>query len=534
MKPLHVSDPAHLGPHRILARIGAGGMGQVYLGRSPGGRLLAVKVVHDDFAESAEADEVLARFRREVETVGRVRSAYTAALVDCDVENRPYWLATEYVPGPTLAAAVQSQGPGGLPERFVPLLFAALAEGLADVHARGVSHRDLKPQNIILSADGPRLIDFGIAHASDRTALTRVGQTVGSLGYTAPEVMTDGLVGPAADVFALGATMAYAVTGRGPFGENAAGVVYRSLNGEIDLVGVEEGLAGLITACVAVEPGERPDPGEIIRRCDVRTALTDHPVYRQLVGDAPRVAATVLEATSGLSELPVGDGKVSAQEAVTVAAAPRTLLAPPDLLAATAPVPAPEPPRGRGVALASAALAALVTVVGLVFLVLLPGGSADLEAGAEPESPATGAQPSADSVAESPEEPAGPQGQITGMADKCVHVANSDTENGAVLQLWTCNSTDAQRWTVLGDGRLQALGKCMDVEWSGVGNGTPIRLWECNGSTAQQWESQEDGTLKNPGSGRCLDLTDWKTENGTPLILFDCNATANQIWRLPG
>ncbi|MFJ7997597.1 ricin-type beta-trefoil lectin domain protein [Streptomyces sp. NPDC096310] len=520
MKKLRTTDPTNLGPHTILGRIGAGGMGQVYLGRSPGGRLLAMKVVRDDFAESAD---VLARFRREVETVGRVRSAYTAALVDCEIDARPYWLATEYVPGPTLGAAVQSQRPGGLPARFCLLLLAALAEALADVHARGVSHRDLKPQNVILSADGPRLIDFGIARTTDQTALTQLGQTVGSLGYTAPEVMADNQVGPAADVFALGATLAYVATGRGPFGENAAGVVYRTLHGEIDLDGVDPVLAELITACVEVNPERRPDPAEIIRRCDVRSALTDDPVYRQLVTDPH--SATPMVVDGGAPGQVSPDAPRYPHEAATVAAAPRTLLAPPP--------PAPAPPAGnagRRAALVSAGIAALVAVVGAVLLVVQPGwgenDSTDL-AGPAPSSPV----PSA--VELTPEAPAEPEGAVTGMASKCLHVANSDTENGAVLQLWTCNDTDAQHWKVLGGGALQALGKCMDVEWSGTENNTPIRLWDCNGSAAQQWESQGDGTLRNVGSGRCLDLTDGVTENGTPLILFDCHATENQIWRLP-
>ncbi|MFE3600326.1 ricin-type beta-trefoil lectin domain protein [Streptomyces sp. NPDC059142] len=521
MKKLRTTDPTKLGPHTVLGRIGAGGMGQVYLGRSPGGRLLALKVVRDDFAESAD---VLARFRREVETVGRVRSAYTAALVDCEVDARPYWLATEYVPGPTLGAAVQSQRPGGLPDRFCLLLLAALAEALADVHARGVSHRDLKPQNIILSADGPRLIDFGIARTADQTALTQLGQTVGSLGYTAPEVMADNSVGPAADVFALGATLAYVATGRGPFGENAAGVVYRTLHGEIDLDGVDPVLAELITACVAVDPARRPDPAEIIRRCDVRTALTDDPVYRQLVSDPQSATPTVVDGgAEGLG--PSGAPGSDPHEALTVAAAPRTLIAP------QPPAPAPPAaPAGRRAALVSAGVATVVAVVGAVLLVVQPNwgesDSTDL-AGPTP----TSAAPSP--VELTPEKPADPEGAVTGMASKCLHVANSDTENGAVLQLWTCNDTDAQRWKVVEGGSLQALGKCMDVEWSGTENNTPIRLWDCNGSAAQQWESQGDGTLRNLGSGRCLDLTDGVTENGTPLILFDCHGSENQVWRLP-
>ncbi|MFE2938881.1 ricin-type beta-trefoil lectin domain protein [Streptomyces sp. NPDC059255] len=534
MNQLRTTDPTKLGHHTILARIGAGGMGQVYLGRSPGGRLLAIKVVRDDFADSAD---IMTRFRREVETVGRVRSAYTAALVEAEVDARPYWLATEYVPGPTLAAAIRSQVPGGLPHRFCLLLFAALAEALADVHLRGVSHRDLKPQNIILSPDGPRLIDFGIARTTDQTALTQVGQTVGSLGYTAPEVITESLVGPAADVFALGATMAYAATGRGPFGDNAAGVVYRSLNGEIDVDGVDPDLAELITACVEVTPERRPDPAEIIRRCDVRSALTEDPVYRQLVA-AQSPVPTVLDGVAGhpvpsrspdTPPVAAAHTPQTPHEDPTVAAAPRTLLAP------ARPVPAAPPARdaGRRAALVSASAALVVALVGAVLLVVRPDWGDTEALGAGGQSSPTGAAESPVALPPKDDTPAEPEGAVTGMDSKCLHVANSDTENGAGLQLWTCNNTDAQRWKVLGEGRIQALGKCMDVEWSGTDNWTPVRLWDCNGTPAQQWESQADGTLKNVGSGRCLDLKEGKSDNGTPLIIFDCHTGVNQRWQLP-
>ncbi|WP_405711404.1 serine/threonine protein kinase [Streptomyces xanthophaeus] len=190
MEPLTDRDPAHIGAYALLARLGAGGMGQVYLGRSPGGRLVAVKVVREEITGRPEA---LARFRREVETVRAVRSAYTANLIDASLEGAPYWLATEYVAGPTLARAVGGHGP--LPARTCRALGAALAEGLASVHAYGVTHRDLKPQNVILGAQGPQLIDFGIARGVGATELTQAGQIPGTPGYTAPEVLLGGGTG---------------------------------------------------------------------------------------------------------------------------------------------------------------------------------------------------------------------------------------------------------------------------------------------------------------------------------------------------
>ncbi|MEV6955669.1 serine/threonine-protein kinase [Streptomyces sp. NPDC051183] len=275
MEALRDTDPAHIGAQALLARLGAGGMGQVYLGRSPGGRLVAVKVIRDEITGHPEA---LARFRREAETVRAVRSAYTANLIDASLAAPPYWIATEYVAGPTLGHAVAERG--ALPADTCRRLFAALAEGLASVHAYGVTHRDLKPQNVILGAQGPQLIDFGIARGVGETALTQDGQAPGTPGFTAPEVLLGAEAGAAADVFALGATLAYAATGRPPFGVGAAATVgYRAVHEPIDVSGVEPGLAALIEACVAKDSAQRPDPAEVIRRCGVRDALIDDPVY---------------------------------------------------------------------------------------------------------------------------------------------------------------------------------------------------------------------------------------------------------------
>ncbi|WP_199828617.1 serine/threonine-protein kinase [Streptomyces sp. WM6372] len=275
MEALRDVDPARIGAHALLARLGAGGMGQVYLGRSPGGRLVAVKVIRDEITGHPEA---LARFRREAETVRAVRSAYTANLIDASLAAPPFWLATEYVAGPTLGHAVAERG--GLPAETCRRLFAALAEGLASVHAYGVTHRDLKPQNVILGAQGPQLIDFGIARGVGETALTQDGQAPGTPGYTAPEVLLGAGAGAAADVFALGATLAYAATGRPPFGTGVAATVgYRAVHEPIDVAGVEPGLAALIEACVAKDPAARPGPAEVIARCGVRDALIDDPVY---------------------------------------------------------------------------------------------------------------------------------------------------------------------------------------------------------------------------------------------------------------
>ncbi|MFE7569391.1 serine/threonine protein kinase [Streptomyces sp. NPDC057539] len=285
MDELRLQDPERIGAWRIIARLGAGGMGQVYLGRSPGGRLVAVKVIRDEISDHPEA---LARFRREAATVEAVRSAYTAQLIEASLDSSPYWLATEYVPGPTLRDAVGASGP--FPAGSALRLLAALAEGLADVHAHGVTHRDLKPQNVILAPQGPQLIDFGIARGLEQTILTRDGTAPGTPGYTAPEVLLRNDVTPAADIFALGATIAYTATGRPPYGTgDAMTVSYRTVHEDIDLTGVRDDLAALIRRCVAKDPAKRPELAAVIAGCAVDSALADDAHYRSVARDTDPV-----------------------------------------------------------------------------------------------------------------------------------------------------------------------------------------------------------------------------------------------------
>nr|WSZ99653.1 serine/threonine protein kinase [Streptomyces sp. NBC_00857] len=289
MDALRPQDPARIGAYQLLARLGAGGMGQVYLGRSPGGRLVAVKVIRDEISDHPEA---LARFRREAATVEVVRSAYTAQLIEASLDTSPYWLATEYVAGPTLRGAVAASGP--FPPDSALRLLAALAEGLAAVHLHGVTHRDLKPQNVILSPQGPQLIDFGIARGLEQTILTRDGMAPGTPGYAAPEVVLRNEVGPPADVFALGATLAYTATGRPPYGTGDSAVVsYRAVHEDIDLAGVRPELAELIRRCVAKDPADRPELSAVIAGCAVDSALATDAHYRSVAHSADPVPVPV-------------------------------------------------------------------------------------------------------------------------------------------------------------------------------------------------------------------------------------------------
>ncbi|MFF2010193.1 serine/threonine-protein kinase [Streptomyces sp. NPDC058195] len=263
MQPLEAGEPLTIGAYRLLGRLGAGGMGRVYLGRSAGGRTVAVKVVHPHFALD---EQFRARFRREVEAARRIGAQWTAPVLDADPDAPIPWVATGYVAGPPLSSAVEEHGP--LPVNAVRTLGAGLGEALAAVHEQGVIHRDVKPSNVLLALDGPRLIDFGIARALGATAsLTSTGVSVGSPGYMAPEQIRGTDISGAADVFSLGAVLAYAATGSAPFlGDSSAVLLYKVVHEEPELGELEGDLLEVVAGCLEKEPGDRPTPRELARR----------------------------------------------------------------------------------------------------------------------------------------------------------------------------------------------------------------------------------------------------------------------------
>ncbi|MGW6403918.1 protein kinase domain-containing protein [Streptomyces sp. NPDC055134] len=262
LQPLHPADPVRVGGYTLLGRLGGGGMGTVFLARSAGGRVVALKTVHEQLAREPE---FRVRFRLEAEAARTIGARHGATVVDADTQGTLPWLATEYVLGPSLAEAVERYGP--LPEPAVRALGARLAHALADIHGSGIVHRDLKPSNILVTATGPRIIDFGIARALGARRLTRTGQAVGTPAYMSPEQAGGRDHGPAGDLFALGGVLVFAATGHGPFpGKQAAELLYGVRHEDPDLTGMPGPLRPELARCLAKEPEERPGPAAFAER----------------------------------------------------------------------------------------------------------------------------------------------------------------------------------------------------------------------------------------------------------------------------
>ncbi|MET9887416.1 serine/threonine-protein kinase [Streptomyces sp. NPDC006430] len=314
-EPLSFDDPGEIGGYRLRARLGAGGMGRVYLAHTPAGRPVALKVVRPELAEDAEFRY---RFAQEVASAQRIHGLYTAQVVDAGPDATTPWLATAFVPGPSLQQVVHRHGP--LPERTVLLLLAGIAEALQVIHAAGVVHRDLKPANVLVAADGPRVIDFGIARAADASPLTGTGLRIGSPGFMAPEQALGLPATPATDVFALGALIAYTGSGTAPFGGGPEPIsLYRVVHEEPDLSHLPYGLHELVRYCLAKNPEERPDTAWLIEATRHHPAVggelrfTDGWMPQQVSGElhqhadlvaTPRPPATVLDSTPSTADAP--------------------------------------------------------------------------------------------------------------------------------------------------------------------------------------------------------------------------------------
>ncbi|WP_426364636.1 serine/threonine-protein kinase [Streptomyces sp. E-08] len=353
MESLNAEDPVSVGPFRLIGRLGVGGMGRVFLARSAGGRTVAVKVVH---AELAAQDEFRRRFAREVAALERVGGTGTAPVLGSDTTADSPWVAIGYVPGPSLRAVVGDEF-GPLPPATVRALASGLARALDHIHAAGLVHRDLKPSNVLLTVDGPRIIDFGIAravdHVSDGGNLTTTGAVVGSPGFMSPEQVRGDQVSPASDVFCLGSVLVYAATGRAPFGTADSGVhatMFRIAHDEPDLTDLPPELSGLIRACLAKDPAARPTATEIVETLPVADPWLPADVLARL----GRHAARLLEAEG--SSAPASETPPPTAPAGTASTVP----------APAAPTPSPRR-RGRTALLAAATALVVAAAAGAAY-----------------------------------------------------------------------------------------------------------------------------------------------------------------------
>ena len=342
--PLRQTDPPRIGRYRLLARLGAGGMGVVYLGVDPSGEQVAVKVLRPELADNPE---FRVRFGREVTMLTRVQGMCTVRVIAADTEAPNPFLVTEYADGPSLSEYIDTRGP--LDAGMLYGLATGLAEALTAIHAAGIVHRDLKPSNVVLTASGPKVIDFGIAQALDTTSLTRTGITVGSAGFMAPEQVM-GKAGTAADIFTWAVTVAYAASGQPPFGTGTSDVIlYRIVHVAPDITAVPPGLRPLVEAALAKEPRDRPTAPQLLSQ------LTQSTVARPSVGDG-NLTQTILAQTWH----PSGPGP----------AAPGPAVPPPH---PTVPAPGTAPPAGHR---SSRRRTALLPVVLTLAFLLAAGGTA--------------------------------------------------------------------------------------------------------------------------------------------------------------
>ncbi|MFH0250936.1 serine/threonine-protein kinase, partial [Streptomyces chitinivorans] len=321
MEPLGDGDPRWIGAYRLLGRLGAGGMGRVYLARSERGRTVAVKVVQEELARQPSFRE---RFAKEVNAARRVGGQWTAPVLDADTDAATPWVATGYIAGPSLQEVVDEDY-GPLPEHSVYALAAGLVEALRAIHGAELVHRDLKPSNVLVTIDGPKVIDFGIARALDSvtgSGLTQTGAVIGSPGFMSPEQVRGERVTPAGDVFCLGAVLAYAATGRMPFGTADSGfhaLLFRIAEEEPDLTGLSGPLRELVADCLVKDPAGRPSLDDLAARVaahtppggtwlpgEVLAQLGRHAV-RLLDSEDPETAASAL-AQSGAAVGPAPGG----------------------------------------------------------------------------------------------------------------------------------------------------------------------------------------------------------------------------------
>ncbi|MEU6163741.1 serine/threonine protein kinase [Streptomyces tanashiensis] len=510
---LRTGDPRQVGEWMLVGRLGAGGMGVVYLAQGSDGRLVALKRLREDLSSDSEFRE---RFRREAAALLRVQGTCTARVLTVDVEASSPYVVMEYVQGPTLAEYVGEHGPlrDGMAQGFA----VGLAEALAAIHRAGVVHRDLKPGNVLLSEQGPKVIDFGIAQAADATALTRAGAAVGTVGYMAPEQVR-GQAGPPADVFAWALTVAYATTGRPPFGTGPAeAVLHRVLHEEPDLDGVPPRLRAILAAALAGSPERRPTPGQLLSEL---TGAED--------------PGTLLDV-----------------EAVTTVLA--TVWQMPEAAA-----PPASGPRRRAAWFAAAGVVLLLTTAGILWNVLPGYGRSAASGPTSPPASTAGSSPTTSAPPTSPEttapettapstpapstpaatpppppSPSAATGPVTNTHSGLCLDTNGPQRPGLDVVLRTCGNFSGQIWRHDEAGlhlTNPPSGLCLDTNGKPAA-GVAAVLNPCGDHTGQQWRyDAESGRLANPASGLCLD-TNGPPASNVALVLDPCGSYTGQGWRM--
>lgn len=561
VRPLRASDPARLGEYLLVGRLGAGGMGVVYLGEGADGSHVAIKVIHADLASRPES---AARFRSEVRRAQQVPSSCTARFLGADLDHEPPYLVVEYIDGPSVTEVVEERGP--LPAGPLHSLAVGIATALTGIHGAGVIHRDLKPGNVLLPPGGTKVIDFGIAQPFEvTTQLTAANVTVGTVSYMAPERLSAryrGSVTAAADVFSWGCVVAYAGTGRTPFGGDSQAVIATRIETEPpNLDGLPAPLLDTVSRALSKDPADRPTAQDLLAMLATTAgAAQDRPddaapgderQDRALARPTPAARQTVPPA-GGSSAPPVGWHGAhrpprpvrSVRRMLLVAAAVLAVLvavgagvagylryvADPSVAAGTgtarlpdrAGSPSPAPPRPSTTSSASGTADGAAPSV-------VPPASAGATANATPTR--TGPAPG----------PTRPQVQtgyigttdaIVGPGEKCVDDDTNMPDAGDKIQLWDCNGVAGQQWTFSGDDTARVYGLCMDVAYNDTADGSLVRLWDCDGTGGEKWKYRTDGSLYNPQSGRCLDDPDHQTADGTQLQIWDCDGQSSQVWNL--
>ncbi len=446
--PLREGTPPQIGPYEVLARLGAGGMGEVFLGRdaSRDGVYVAVKTVRRDVAGDPAFRD---RFRREIRVAALVSSPYAAAPVGGDADAEVPWLATAYVPGPSLSQAVRRGG--ALPVATVRAVGAGIARALADLHAAGVLHRDLKPGNVMLSVEGPRLIDFGIARSSAATTMTATGVMVGTPAFMSPEHVAGARrVTAASDVFCLGSLLCYAATGDDPFGDGPlAAVLYRVSQAEADLSRVPEELRGTVAACLAADPADRPTPERLaeLLGADAGSRFPWPEGVRDHIGEYGTELAQLVASGGPLLEVA---SPPDPRRPVVTSGVPG-LHSVPTQGPVSAPAAAPAR-RGRRGRILAAALALVVAAGGLGTYLLWPDSEAK-----EPKAPAKAAPPAAPRI---------PGVDDRGLADASGVVPQNTAQRPAGWKPWRaklgspafgCSAGEKVLVCRTTDGRFEAL-----------------------------------------------------------------------------